>query len=127
MRINQSTVYGLLVAEYLATHSDEKIIKCQSISKEYGIPLLYMLKILQRLVKANLLRSKRGPLGGFSLAKPIKKITMLEVIEAVNGPMVSTLELVKGEKLSSKAKEVNKKAVNQARAVLQNTKIADLI
>ena len=127
MRISLSTRYGLLAVGYFATHSDEKIIMSQTISKKYGIPTEYTSKILQRLVTAKILRSKRCRQGGFSLARPAKKITMLEVIEAVNRPIVSRLEMAKGEKFSSKVEEVSKKAVNQAKAVLQRTKIADLI
>lgn len=58
MRISRSTGYALLAVSYLAKHKDEKIILSQSISKEYNIPLEYLLKILQQLVRANILRSK---------------------------------------------------------------------
>jgi len=45
------------------------------VSKEYGIPLEYLMKIMQQLVRANILRSKRGPRGGFSLTRNPKDIS----------------------------------------------------
>jgi len=122
MRISRSTGYAILAVGYIAKHHEKNIILSQSISKEYDIPLEYLLKILQQLVRANVLRSKRGPRGGFSLAKPTKKITMLQIIEAVDGPMVSQLDIVeqsRREKFSVRAEQTYKKAIAQSRAVFE--------
>lgn len=130
MRISRSTGYALLAMGYIARHSDQKIIMSQNISKEYDIPLEYLLKILQQLVRADVLRSKRGPRGGFSLAKPTKKITMLEIIEAVDGPMRGQLHLAEHapkERFGIKAEQVYVKAVDQAKAVFTKAKLADLL
>jgi Rrf2 family protein len=130
MRISRSTGYALLAAGYIAQRQKEGIILSQNISKKYNIPLEYLLKILQQLVKANLLRSKRGPRGGFSLAKPVKKITLLNVIEAVDGPMVSQLNLAehaKGEKFANKIENTYDKAIAQARNVFEKVKLSDLL
>ena len=129
MKVNRSTGYALLAVGYIAQHRDQKNIVSQTISKQYNIPLLYLLKIMQELVRANVLRSKRGPRGGYSLAASTNKITMLQVIEATEGPMGGQFglsEYAKG-KFSVKAERAYAKAVNQAKAVLQKTKISDLI
>lgn len=130
MKISRSTGYALLGVGYIAKHKDKKIILSQSIAKEYDIPLEYLLKILQQLVRANVLRSKRGPRGGFSLARPAKKITMLEIVEAVDGPMVSQLNLIEQapkEKFSVRAEQVYEKAIAQARAVFEKAKLSTLL
>ncbi|MHC4618830.1 MAG: RrF2 family transcriptional regulator [Planctomycetota bacterium] len=130
MKISRSTGYALLAAGYIAQHQKQGIILSQDISKKYNIPLEYLLKILQQLVKANILRSKRGPRGGFSLAKPLKKITLLNIIEAVDGPMVSQLNLAehaKGERYSARVEQIYDKAIAQARTVFERAKIADLL
>lgn len=130
MRISRSTGYALLAVGYIAKSKDVKIILSQSISKEYNIPLEYLLKILQQLVRANVLRSKRGPRGGFSMAKAPEKTTMLEIIEAVDGPMIGQLDLMEQapkEKFSQKAEKAYEKAINQAKMVYENTKLSDLL
>lgn len=130
MRISRSTGYALLAVGYIAKHSDQKIILSQTISKEYDIPLEYLLKILQQLVRANVLRSKRGPRGGFSLAQTPKKISMLQVIEAVDGPLAGHYALfdppIKG-KFSNKVESVYSKAINQAKSVFEKAKLSDLL
>lgn len=130
MRISRSTGYALLALGYIAENRDQKIILSQTISKEYDIPLEYLLKILQQMVRAGILRSKRGPRGGFSLAQTPKKITMLQIIEAVDGPMSGQHTLfeppAKG-KFTNKIEAVYNRAVNQAKVVFDKTKLADLI
>ncbi|MHC4645242.1 MAG: RrF2 family transcriptional regulator [Planctomycetota bacterium] len=130
MKISRSTGYALLAAGYIGQHEKDGIILSQVISKKYNIPLEYLLKILQQLVKANLLRSKRGPRGGFSLGKPLKRITLLDVIEAVDGPMVSQLHLAehaRGERFAARIEQVYDKAIAQSKAVFAKAKLADLL
>ena len=130
MRISRSTGYGILAVGYIAKHRNQPIILSQSIAKEYNIPLEYLLKILQQMVRANILRSKRGPRGGFSLARSIKKINMLQIIEAVEGPMISQLdlkELAPKEKFGTKAEQIYERALAQARAVFEKAKISDIL
>ena len=130
MKIARSTGYALMATCYVAQHPEKKTVLSQEISKEYEIPIEYLLKILQQLVKGNILHSKRGPRGGFTLAKPANKITMLQIIEAVDGPMVSHMNLVdytRREKFSIRADKVFDKALSQARTVFQKTKLSDLL
>jgi len=130
MRVSRSTGYALLAAGYIAKHKEEGIILSQTISKKYKIPLEYLLKLLQQLVRANVLRSKRGPRGGFSMARTPSKISMLEIIEAVDGPMTSRLdltELAPREKFSKKTEQAYEKAIDQARNVFKKTKLSDLL
>ena len=130
MKISRSTGYALLAVGYISKHKEEKIILSQTISKAYDIPLEYLLKILQQLVKANVLRSKRGPRGGFSLAKPPTKISMLQIIEAVDGPMEGQFRLAeytKRDKFGPRADKAYEKALIQAKGVFSKTSIASLI
>jgi Rrf2 family protein len=102
----------------------------QTIAKQYNIHSEYLLKIMQQLAKANVLRSKRGPHGGYSLARLPKKITMLEVLEAVEGPLSSDLafsERAPRDKFATKAQKTSDKAFTQARNALKAVKLSDLI
>ena len=96
MKISSKTMgYALMATGYIAEHHKEGAIEASLISKQYNIPLLYLFKVLEKLIKADILRSKRGPGGGFSLTRPAKDITILEIIEAVDGPMLHNLKLTK--------------------------------
>lgn len=129
MKISRSIRYALLAMGYIVQHQDEKIILSQDISKKYDIPLNYLLKILQQLVRANILRSKKGPHGGFSLARPAKKITMLQIIEAVDGPMMGQLnlsELTCRARVGVRADKAYEKVVAKTRAAFAKIKLSEL-
>jgi len=130
MRVSRSTGYALLAVGYIAKHQGKGVVLSQNVSKEYDIPLEYLLKILQQMVRANVLRSKRGPRGGFSLAKPATKITMLEIIEAVDGPLTGELNLAEqagNDKYANKAEQTYNKAISSARNVFQKTRLSALL
>jgi Rrf2 family protein len=100
------------------------------ISKEYNIPLEYLLKILQQLVRANVLRSKRGPRGGFFLARPSESITLLEIIEAVDGPLMSHLHLAEQTNhapFSMKMEELCRKATEEVRVIYDKAKLSKML
>ena len=130
MKVSRSTGYALLAVGYIAKNQGDGVVLSQNISKQYDIPLEYLLKILQQLVRANVLRSKRGPRGGFSLAKAASKITMLEVIEAVDGPLTGELNLSSQagrDAYAKKASQTYNKAISQARSVFQKTRLSSLL
>jgi Rrf2 family protein len=130
MKISRSTGYALIAVGYIAQHYKEGAVLAQRVSEEYDIPLEYLLKILQQLVRASVLRSKRGPRGGFFLAVDADKITMHQIIEAVDGPMVTSLHLAeqtKSEKFSVKMEEVCQKASYQAKSIFENAKLSEMI
>ncbi len=57
------------------------------IASRFEVSETHLSKVLQRLTKAGLLRSVRGPKGGFSLPRSAEEITLLEVYEAIEGPI----------------------------------------
>lgn len=78
--------YGLQAMLYIAMHSsEEKNIELKVIAEEQDIPRHFLSKILQQLVKNDLLISMKGPTGGFRLAKSPDKITLIGIIEAIDG------------------------------------------
>lgn len=78
--------YGLQAMLFLALHySDDENIDLTSISEELDIPKHFLSKILQLLVKHKLLVSMKGPTGGFRLNRKPDDITLIEIIEAIDG------------------------------------------
>lgn len=125
----RSVSYALATVGYVAENFQDGLIKTATVSKHYSISMEYLHKILQELVKADVLKSKRGPTGGFSLARDSKEISMLQVIEAVDGPLVRPLpiaELAKNAKFSLKMEEICKKATETEMKVYDKAKLADM-
>ena len=87
--------YAFAATAYIAENCQDGPVLAARISKEYDIPLAYLLRILQHLVRAQILVSKRGPRGGFILARDPKEISMLHIIEAVNGPLMRDMPIAK--------------------------------
>jgi Rrf2 family protein len=130
MRASRSIGYALLAIGYLAQHQDEDIVSSKTIAKAYYIPLEFLLKIMKQLVKANILSSKRGPHGGFCLARPIEEITLIEVIEAIEGPMTVSLglrEQAPKDRFGAKADQAYSKVTTQAKDLFKKVKLSDLI
>jgi Rrf2 family protein len=68
---------------------DEKNMAATSlIAKEQDIPASFLAKIISTLLKARILETSRGARGGVSLARPPEEITLLEVVEAIDGPIL---------------------------------------
>jgi len=87
MQITRTEEYGLKGLIFLAKQPPEKVVLISEVSKDQNIPEAFLAKIFQRLSKAGLLRSIRGANGGFSLGRPAHKITMREILEALEGPI----------------------------------------
>jgi Rrf2 family protein len=85
MQITREGDYGIRSVLYLSRQPFKKVSFVNEISDEYKIPRSFLAKILQKLVKAKIVRSYRGVKGGFSLAKQAREITLFDVIEAIEG------------------------------------------
>ncbi|MGF1671074.1 MAG: RrF2 family transcriptional regulator [Balneolaceae bacterium] len=78
--------YGLQAMFYIALHSTkENNVDLSEIASEQEIPKHFLSKILQMLVKKKLLFSMKGPNGGFRLSRPAHEITLIEIVEAIDG------------------------------------------
>ena len=85
MQITRAGEYGVLGLMCLARRPLGTVVMIDEVSREEQIPKSFAAKIFQSLVKAGLIRSNRGTGGGFTLAKQPESITVLEVIEAIEG------------------------------------------
>ena len=91
MQLTREGDYGIRSVLYLARQPYKKISFVTEISEEYKIPRSFLAKILQKLVKAKIVRSYRGVKGGFSLARQAKDISVLDVLEAIEGKLAMNL------------------------------------
>lgn len=130
MKINKTTRYALIAVGYIAQHYKQGPVQTQRISDEYGISGVYLQKILQQLATVNVLRSKKGPGGGFSLARDATKITLLDIIEAIDGPMLGSMylaEQTKNEGFSVRMEKLCHQAIGKAKSVLGKVTLAEII
>ena len=98
MQITREGDYGIRSVLYLARQPFKKISFVNEISEEYKIPRSFLAKILQKLVKAKIVRSYRGVKGGFSLARHAREISMLDVLEAIEGKIFLNICLMDKKK-----------------------------
>jgi len=81
--ISQTAEYALRAIVFLADHEGDQHTS-EQISAATKVPVGYLSKILQILARAGLIRSQRGPFGGFSLAEPANKLTVYTVVQAID-------------------------------------------
>ncbi len=86
MQITRETDYAIRCVDYLSGKWGS-VTMVDEISRERCVPKSFLAKILQKLTKAGIVRSYRGVKGGFELTRPPKEITLLDVIEAIQGPV----------------------------------------
>ena len=93
MKISTKGRYGLRILIDLATHDPVKPRLLRDIAQSQQISEKYISRLVLDLRRAKLIRSVRGVNGGFHLMKPPEKITLLEIMETMEGP-VSVVECV---------------------------------
>ena len=87
MQITRQADYAVRAVLYLARLGGAERAATSSVAEEQRIPPSFLAKIISQLSIAGLLHTSRGARGGVTLARPPKDITLLEVIEAIDGPI----------------------------------------
>jgi Rrf2 family protein len=86
MQITRETDYAIRCVHFLSSRKDGTLI-VDKIAEQMCIPKTFLAKILQKLVKAGIVKSFRGAKGGCQLTRKPADITLLDVIEAIQGPV----------------------------------------
>lgn len=87
MRLSTKGQYAVRAIVNLACHSSERPVTLKDISAEEGISLSYLEQLFVKLRKGRIVKSVRGPGGGYVLAKPSSRISVGEIIAVVEEPM----------------------------------------
>ncbi len=88
MRISSKGEYGLRALFDLAQRYGEGPVQSEAIATRQGIPVNYLNQLLIALRKAGLIDSLRGPQGGHMLARPPEQISLLDIVVALEGPLL---------------------------------------
>jgi len=90
LKLTKKADYGLITLKHLATRGRERAASAKEMAELYRIPLPILSKVLQKLAKEGFLLSEQGTNGGYRLAKEASLISALEVIRAIDGPIILT-------------------------------------
>ncbi len=88
MNVGRRVDYAVRALSYLAGQSDGRVVSRIDIEKSQDIPSFYLSKIMKDLVAGGLVQSHIGAKGGFTLAKPASAISIKDVYETVERPLV---------------------------------------
>ncbi len=89
-KLSKKADYGLIAVKHLAMHREQHACSANEIADEYGISSTLMAKVLQKLARQSLVAAKHGSSGGYQLSKKPEQISALEVITAIDGPVLIT-------------------------------------
>lgn len=131
MKISTKGRYGLRILMDLAIHQSEKPRLIRDIAKSQQISEKYISRLVIALRKAGMVRSVRGVNGGFHIAMKPENITLLDVIEVMEGPLsivdcVSTPKRC-GHSQNCAPREIWCKLNDDIRALMRRTTLADIL
>jgi Rrf2 family protein len=130
MRISTKIDYALRAMAELALAPGDEPVKADQIARHQHIPLKFLLAILGELRRDHLVRSQRGPDGGYVLGRGAKDITLADIMRALEGPLAdvhddSLRELTYPDPAASLI-DVWKAVRASLRSVLEATTVADV-
>jgi len=130
MELTRKGEYAIRGIVYLASRPGDKVCLLSEIAAAVAVPQTFLAKIFQQFSKIGLVRSYRGTGGGFVLGRTPDKITLLEVVEAVEGPIVPN-RCVTGEGECGRSSSCNVHPVwldvqSQVRGILAGVTLQEL-
>ncbi|MFA5318607.1 MAG: Rrf2 family transcriptional regulator [Patescibacteria group bacterium] len=130
--VSTKSGYGLIVMLELAKNYKKDFVSLTDIAKKNKLSANYLLQIVQPLVKAKLIESKEGKGGGYRLVRDPKKISILEILEILEGEVNMVKCLVKDHNKCPAfsvclAKDIWPVVLKDVRDVLGKRKLGDLV
>src|SRR5436853_5334650 len=129
MKLTRASSYALHAVSFMAGQKKEAPVASHNIARARGIPERFLLKVLKPLVSAQILLSIKGPNGGYRLARPAGELTMLDVVEAVDGPIRGNVPMNHdaGNSLNKRLDQLTAQVADQVRKQLARVKVSDLV
>jgi Rrf2 family protein len=130
MKLTRASSYALHAVVFMGNQKQQKPVPSHLVARARGIPERFLLKVLKPLVSARILHSVKGPNGGYRLARPAAQISLLELIEAVDGPVRGQSPLSQdpsNSALNRKLKTICEQTADLTRRHLQKIKLPDLL
>jgi Rrf2 family protein len=87
MKLSKRGEYGLRALQYLAAHNNEGAIANKELARHNNIPPRFLEQIMLTLKLGRIVKSQKGPHGGYYLARPPQQISLAEIIRLLDGPL----------------------------------------
>jgi len=129
MKLSRTVAYALQATLQLAQAEAGVPVPCSRLAAAGKMPERFLLQILRSLVAHGILGSARGVEGGYTLQRPPEDVSLLELIEAIDGPMTAVLPAQEGLPAESKARldAALQTVTEAARRELAAVKLAHLL
>lgn len=90
MKLTRRSEYALLALLHLARAKGEGYVAVAAMAEAQGLPPKFLEQLLMALKRARLVKSRKGPHGGYRLARPAERISLAEVIRLLDGALAPT-------------------------------------
>lgn len=124
MNINQESDYALRIVLMLSKEGVDNKLDAKFLSESGNIPLRFLLKLTRKLTQSGIVKSYRGINGGYAITRDPKDITLKDVVEAIQGPIMVT-RCVYDKKICS-ANKGGHCSIHKALCNIQSTMVTEL-
>lgn len=129
MKLSRTVSYAVRATLELAKNESTQPVPCSQLAAAGKMPERFLLQILRNLVTHGILRSTRGVDGGYTLTRPAEEVSLLELIEAIEGPLDAETGPVEGIPVDSQTKleDALREVTASARRQLEAIKLSQLL
>ncbi|MGE0696265.1 MAG: Rrf2 family transcriptional regulator [Pirellulales bacterium] len=130
MKLSRTVAYAVQATVLLAQAKSDSPVPCSQLAANGNMPERFLLQILRNLVTHGILQSTRGVDGGYSLGRAPEKISLLEIIEAIDGPLTAAVPGREGGTATTadaRLSEALEQVTAQCRRQLDSIKLVHLI
>ena len=129
MKLSRTVAYAVRATLQLAKSDAATPVPCSQLAAEGNMPERFLLQILRSLVTHGILRSTRGVDGGYSLVRSPNEVSLLEVIEAIEGPLNTGEPMTEGtaEESQLRLRAALRSVTDNSRRQLEAIKLSQLL
>jgi Rrf2 family protein len=129
MKLSRTVEYAIQAVVLLAGYPQGTTVPCSRLAADGQMPERFLLQILRNLVTHGILASTRGVEGGYALERPVDQVSLLDIIEAIDGPLGGE-DREAGENRPETHRRLNnalKEVTQLMRRELSNVKLSSLL
>jgi Rrf2 family protein len=131
LKLSKTSAQAALAVTFLAMNQEGVVVQAKQVAFHLGIPTDSALKILQPLTQHAVIESRLGRSGGYCFSQPPEQVTLLDIVEAIDGPITAGIPSVNaGDNLADQLdilRSACRSVAGHIRTQLKQTTVADLI